>query len=370
MKIGILTFHCAHNYGAVLQAYALQEYLRSQGYEVRIIDYRPEALVSYYKLFNIRYCLSLKTFLSKVLLYPVAKKRAANFERFIRSQLHLERIAMDSSDNDFDVFVFGSDQIWNPKILRGFDPVYWGQFEAAKGRTLITYAASMGKTVLTLQEGEFIRNAISAFHALSVRELSLKQLLMPFIDKPITVVADPTLLLGSACWDKIALKPRFAQKPYVLVYQVVKDSDTWRIASHIAKQIGGEIVELKAALSLLHQSPYQCASPEDFVGYFKYATCVVTTSFHGTAFSVIFRKPFYTLRLDTPTDVRSAALLAQLGLSGRMVDKRAEVTFSEVDYTPVLPQLEAMRSVSKAFLEAALKPASRLIPSWGKGKKV
>ena len=355
MKIGILTFHCAHNYGAVLQAYALQEFLRSKGYEVRIIDYRPKALFAYYKLFDIRYCLSLKTFLSKVLLYPVAKKRAANFERFIRNRLQLDQICMDSSDNNYDVFIFGSDQIWNPELLNGFDRVYWGQFEAAKGRTLITYAASMGKTILTSQEAEFLKGVMNTFHAISVRELSLKQLLTPFTDHPITVVTDPTLLLDQDHWDKMALKPQFIQKPYVLVYQVVKDSNALRIAHNIAQHIDGQVVELKSTLSLLHQSPYQDASPEAFVGYFKYATCVVTTSFHGTVFSIIFRKSFYTLKLNAQIDARSVALLNQLALVNRMVDKNDNVTFSEIDYSYVIPKLEKMRSASATFLTVNLE---------------
>lgn len=354
MKIGILTFHCAHNYGAVLQAYALQEYLRSKGYEVRIIDYRPKALVSYYKLFDVRYCLSLKTFLSKALLYPVAKKRAMNFDRFIQSRLQLEQICLDSSDNDYDVFVFGSDQIWNPHLLKGFDKVYFGDFHAALGRKCVAYAASMGKTSLTSYEHEFLENALKAFHAISVRESSLKKLLSPLTDKPISVVADPTFLLNRDYWENMVTRPKI-HKPYVLVYQVVKDSNTLRIARHIAQQIGGEIVELKAVLSLLHQSPYQCASPEDFVSYFKYAACVVTTSFHGTAFSVIFQRPFYTLKLNTRIDARSEALLNQLALIDRMVDKNATVTFSEIDYSKVLPFFEKMRSASASFLTSSLE---------------
>lgn len=354
MKIGILTFHCAHNYGAVLQTYALQEYLCSRGYEVRIIDYRPKALVSYYKLFDLRYCLSLKTFLSKVLLYPIAKKRAINFERFIQTQLQVEQICMDSSDNDYDVFIFGSDQIWNPYLLKGFDKIYFGEFNAATGRKCVAYAASMGKTTLTTSEYEFLKKALNTFQAISVRELSLKKLLAPISDKPITVVADPTFLLNRDYWTKMTSKPKTC-KPYVLVYQVVKDPNSMRIANHIAQQISGEIIELKAMLSLLHQSSYQSASPEDFVSYFKYAACVITTSFHGTAFSIIFQRPFYTLKLDTRVDTRSEALLSQLMLLDRMVDKNATVSFSDIDYSRVLPALEKMRSASIDFLNASLE---------------
>ena len=108
-------------------------------------------------------------------------------------------------------------------------------------------------------------------------------------------------------------------------------------------------------LSLLHQSPYQCASPEDFVSYFKYAACVVTTSFHGTAFSIIFQRPFYTLKLNTRIDARSEALLNQLTLIDRMVDKNATVTFSEIDYSKVLPSFEKMRSASASFLTSSLE---------------
>ncbi len=370
MKIGILTFHCAHNYGAVLQAYALQEYLRAKGHEARIIDYRPQSLVSFYKPFDIRCCLSPKTFISKSLLLPLSMKRAAGFERFIRTRLRPDPLPLEDARNGYDVFVFGSDQIWNPDLLKGFDKVYFGDFKAAGGRRLVAYAASMGKTELMPPEKEFLAKAMRPFHAVSVREESLQRLLSSLSGKPVAVTADPTLLLDRPQWDRLAALPSPRRKPYVLVYQVVAHPNALRIANRIARQAGGEVVELKARLSLLHRSPYQCISPEEFVGYFKHAACVVTTSFHGTAFSVIFRRPFCTVRLGTHTDVRSEALLGRLGLEDRLLDKDAlpgRVLEEPIDWASVDERLQEMRGTSEAFLRNALrvesKPAGNLRPA-------
>lgn len=353
MKIGILTFHCAHNYGAVLQAYGLLEFLKSQGHEVHIIDYRPMILIAPYRIFHWNTLFYPKAFLSKLLLLPSAWLRSQRFDRFIQNRLCVDSLALENMQNDYDAFVFGSDQIWNPKILQGFDPVYFGKFKAASAKKLIAYAASLGKKELTDDEKNYFKEALKSFQAISVREYSLKQLLSPLTDKPIQTVADPTLLLEQSYWEKMAVKPNL-RRPYVLVYQVVHDPNTMRIARHLASQIGGEVVELKAKLSLTNQSRYQIASPEAFVGYFKYATCVVTTSFHGTAFSIIFKRPFYTLKLNTPADARSEALLAQLALSERMIEKTGTPMFLEVNYTQAQKKLAEIKEASAAFLSANL----------------
>lgn len=361
MKIGILTFHCAHNYGAVLQAYALQEFLCLQGFDAYIIDYRPVFLERAYKLLDIRGCYALgfksfiKIFFSKLLLLPASFKRRSSFNYFISTRLRLKSLDLTRSGNDFDAFVLGSDQIWNPKLCKGLDAVYLGDFKAAYGKRVLSYAASMGDVRLTEEDSDYIQKRLESFVAISVREHSLQQLLSPLIAKPIETVVDPTFLLETHHWEAIAVKPKINSR-YVLVYQVVVKPETLRIARQIASQIGGIVVELKARLSLTRQTPYQYASPEQFLGFFKHASFVVTTSFHGTAFSLIFSRSFYTLRLNTGADTRSESLLNSVGLSNRMVDiDDFPHPISEIDYSETNLRKRDLVRRSEAFLLSALR---------------
>lgn len=356
MKVGIFTFHSAHNYGAVLQAYALQTYLKSKGLEVHVIDYCPETIKSFYKPFGISDFRSFKTMLSRLLLFPASWKRYRNFDRFIHEKLSLDKLDLDCESCAYETFIYGSDQIWSPKILRGFDAVYFAGFEAAKGKRNISYAASMGKNTLDSMEKNYCKEALERFNAISVREDSLKRTLSPLTKKNIEVVLDPTFMLTPSQWDQIAVNPPI-KSPYVLVYQVEKNEQVYKIAHSIAKQIQGNVIELKSKLSLLHQSKYQCASPEEFIGLFRHASFVVTTSFHGTAFSILFNRPFYTVKVNENIDTRASALLNRLSLSGRLIQNEFEAILLEIDYTTPNKLLASLQESSKSFLEKALKLA-------------
>ena len=356
MKVGIFTFHSAHNYGAVLQAYALQTYLKSTGLEVHVIDYCPETIKSFYKPFGISDFRSFKTMLSRLLLFPASWKRYRNFDRFIHEKLSLDKLDLDCESCAYETFIYGSDQIWSPKILRGFDAVYFAGFEAAKGKRNISYAASMGKNTLDSMGKNYCKKALERFNAISVREDSLKRTLSPLTKKNIEVVLDPTFMLTPSQWDQIAVNPPI-KSPYVLVYQVEKNEQVYKIAHSIAKQIQGKVIELKSKLSLLHQSKYQCASPEEFIGLFRHASFVVTTSFHGTAFSILFNRPFYTVKVNENIDTRASALLNRLSLSGRLIQNEFEAILLEIDYTTPNKLLASLQESSKSFLEKALKLA-------------
>lgn len=357
MKIGMLTFHCAHNYGAVLQCYALQEMLKGMGHTVEIIDYRPYYLRVPYDVINLHRIQSrnplrlVKRAISETLSLPQRIIRHRKFDSFIKHYLNLSKSAGISSD--YDVYVMGSDQIWNPKITNGFDGVYFGYLPFPKvKKKYIAYAASMETEQLDSAEEDYLRKSLKNFDAISVRETQLATLLQPLTDKKVSVVLDPTLLADSSVWNIF-----FGQKPlnrkYVLVYQVRVDKNTLRIARHIASQLDAEVVAISSYPTCRKCcNLYQTESPQDFVNWIKHASCVVTTSFHGTAFSIILNRPFYSLALGTG-DTRSASLLKLVGLEDRLIDKTASPSFQEIDYTgiKVNERLERYRNDSRAFLQ-------------------
>lgn len=340
MKIGILTFHCAHNYGAVLQCYALQETLKQIGHDVEVIDYRPQYLLTSYSIFNKYRILSknpilmIRFFIREMLLLPVRIKRYHAFNEFIETKLNLShRIMKRDIPSSYDIYIMGSDQIWNPKITQGFDSVYFGYFDFHKGeKKYISYAASMEANLFDTKSTQFYVKALNNFDALSVRETRLAELLQPLTTKKIEIVLDPTLLANRNIWNRIALEPSIKRK-YVLMYQVRCNENTLRIANNIANQIGAVVIEIMS-YPTRHFSKKQLpwSSPEEFLGLIKNAACVVTTSFHGTAFSIIFNRPFYCIQLDDGWDTRSLSLLKTIGLCDRMIKKSETPKFTEIDY--------------------------------------
>ena len=155
MKIGILTFHCAHNYGAVLQCYALLQYLRSLGHEALIVNYRPEYLLKPYTIVpdlgNTSLVGKIKILLNFILSFPVRVIRYKGFEKFIDKYLLLSKVVDRASIDSLacNIYIIGSDQVRNPKITEGFDDVYWGNFVVRKNVKKITYAVSIGLSNLT-----------------------------------------------------------------------------------------------------------------------------------------------------------------------------------------------------------------------------
>lgn len=362
MRIGILTFHCAENYGAVLQCYATQEFLRSKGHDVSVINYRPDYLLSPYHVFYFRRLLCrnplrcVVNLVKELVHLPKRVYRRKAFLGFIRKHLSLTTaVDQENIPFDFEGYVVGSDQIWNTKITNGFDDVYFCNFSFPKeGKRYIAYAASMGKAEF-MDDGakSYVRNAINHFDAVSVRECDVQRLLQPLSSLFIRQVLDPTLMVDPQIWEKFVSFPLIPRK-YVAVYEVRIDMNTHRIATDIARQIGGEVVIIDSWLSLHRNERHKAVSPENFVNVIKHAACVITTSFHGTAFSIIFNRPFYTVKLNDGADSRSQSLLDTLRLGERAVDMHSTPSFTPIDYSESNTILMALRNESQDFLQGTL----------------
>lgn len=358
MRIAILTFHCALNYGALMQTYGLQEYLKRAGHEVFVVDYRPKYLLRPYKIFNWRWEPALSVvqnvlfLIRAILVFPIRMKRKKGFSQFTKKYIHLCSMNFVESTSDFDAFVFGSDQIWNPRITKGFDRIYFGQFPAAKGKQLVAYAASAGNVEhVKSNEKEFL-SLLSSYTAISVREKSLADFINKQMDKTqVAVVVDPVLLAGRSVFEAIASKEKTGRS-YLLVFQLSYDVTftTRRIAESIAKSKGLEIVELVSSTeSLKNRQLVETASPEHFISFFRNASYVVTTSYHGTVFSVLFEKDFTVV--DSLDSERMANLLSALDLKERLAKNEKDVISDKIDYKQVNERLEKMRSISQTFFK-------------------
>ena len=351
MKIGILTFHRAHNYGAVLQCYALQEVLKGMGHDVQVIDYRQPFLEKAYTPFILRNCVGNFVHVKKEAYrylrgVPERRRRQQFFEHFTTNRLHLTAPCDASSiPQDFDVYLIGSDQLWNPICLgKKLDPVYLGEFKRPEGSTLLGYAISTPLGAFDNMGDKQLMNVVKSFHALSMREETTAKVIGCLTGITPQVCCDPTLLTDASLWNAVT-NDKFKNRKYVLVYEVRwprGDHDLLqRKAAAIASRLGCEVVTIG-----LGQYPV-----EDFVSLFKYASHVVTSSFHGTVFSLIFNRPFYSVKLKDGFDGRYENLLAALDADSQCVDMDFEPTPALVDYIKINAALKNYRAKSLTFLK-------------------
>ena len=324
MKLGILTFHNAHNYGAVLQAYGMQEYLKRQGHDAFVIDYRPDYInrcypkdgSAFWKNSNMLEC--ARGFYNYYVHSAIRHRRWDNFERFVSSRLALYPYQTGMDFHEFDAVFIGSDQVWSKAHTDGkYDSVYFGEGFKCK---VIPYAPSCTTMVLSQEDKAFFKQHLDQMTAVSVREPQMKEVLQPLTKNEISVVVDPSLLAGRECFDGIAANIR-AKRPYILIYEIIGHQEVYHAAKSLAKSLDADIVELVNGMRPYHRSTMrEDASPEEFLGYIKHASCVLTSSFHGTAFSLLFNTPFYTVLQGTAADNRMVSLLKSLDMMDRTIE--------------------------------------------------
>lgn len=354
MRVGILTIHCNYNYGALLQSYALQEFLRGLGHEVSIINYRPGYLESVEPKYHLFPSIHIRQyFRTNLRETPLLRKKYYKFRDF-ESLFSLTEVARKRDDicriaEGFDYIIFGSDQIWC-NMFNGNEDVWFGNIGTTRVKK-VSYAASAGDANFTDKEISTIIPLLNQFKAIGVREEKLYNILRPLIDKlvPMTCVLDPSLMVPSSLWEKW-YKPIRGDR-YIVVRMARDYQGIYPMAEHLAKQLNCKIVNADVR-SISFNSSYEVCpcSPSEFVSLIKNAQCVLTNSFHGTAFSIVTNTPFYTVRMGDNQDERSQDLLNALGLSDRMVDKGAEIDFRPISFNEVNQKLNTLRKKSQQFL--------------------
>ena len=356
-RIGILTFHRAINYGACLQAYALKKYIKDQGNECDIIDYHCPAIEDFYN----RVFLwedSFKTKIKKVLTWSIQKKRNIRFKQFIEKNLLDAKFGDGYNKNNisetnelYDSFITGSDQVWNNEYNRGIDPVFYLDF-APQHAKKIAYAASIGQNSLSDIEKESMRSALKCYACLTVREdLAKAQLTELGYDS--TQVLDPTLLLSKEEWLSVFKKSSFIKvEPFLLVYSVEWNNDDliMKLAKDIASLRGLKIYVYSTSWnvkSVKCDKRFVFGTPDLFISLFSKADYVIVSSFHGTAFSINFNKQFLAVLPDKYSS-RSVSILNKFNLSRRMYN--GETAINDIDYTPVNAILSTERNKSMSIL--------------------
>lgn len=353
MRIGILTFHRAHNYGAVLQCYALQEVLKRMGHDVQVIDYRQPWIDDFYRPFawnmirrNLYSVPSLFRYLKRSLFkWFSAPFKASYFKGFRNRFLNLSAPSYDKLPRDYDCYVVGSDQLWSLHCLGGVaDMMYLGDFERPAGSRLVAYAVSADmKSVVGLKD--ILAESLSGFDAVSMREKTIAEAVMEATGYRCEACLDPTLLTDAALWDPLVHD--VCHSEYVLVYEVKWNPQTKgrlrKKAEELAASVGPDCKVID--LSRVNRPV------EEFVSLFRNASYVVTTSFHGIAFSIIFGVPFFALPLWDGSDLRYMELLRSVGAADRIVGFDSELIPSGMDFTTIRENLAELRKSSFEFIE-------------------
>ena len=360
MRIGTITTHTADNYGAVLQAYALSTYL-DRGSQCEIVNYCP----SYARE---RYGLRRKIRSPKSLLYALydrahaqeRKRRKDRFEAFRASHMKLSRECATREElkalaGDYDAVVTGSDQVWNPE-LHGFDENYFLTFCPEHVRKY-GYAPSFGLSSLREKQKRIVKLRCEGFSDMAFRERSGARIAGELFGAEFPLVLDPVFLLGCQDWE--ALLPDVAPaKPYYLCYYLSDPRASVRHVCAMGRRDGVDVISIGYSI----KDPLNSArkvydlGPLEFLSYIRHAQCVFTDSFHATAFSIIFKRPFCT-RVDGKNAKRADRVLTltdSLGLSDRTYAESdiAALTAAPVDYAALEEPLGGMIRASQEYADS------------------
>ncbi len=345
MRIGIITFHASHNYGSMLQAWALQTYLEKQGHEVEVVNYRSKIQrVVYHKPISfVRSDVALAS-MKRLLMFPQSirpsYKKWHLFEDFLAKELKTteenhtieELLELNSS---YAFLICGSDQIWNTNAPDSGEVYYGNWFQGKK----IAYATSLGQEPEKCN-CEFLHLQIHGFDAVSLREQrSLDFLLQNGIIQNGCVVCDPTLLLDAQDYDSIMSDEPLVKGDYVFFYTPVGLPYAYfDIVSSIGYELGCKVITEKAYYpkdikKYGNIEPYIPTGPKEFLNLIRHAKCVCGGSFHLQVFSILFQKDFYCINGDK--DSRTNHLLNQLGLQDRIISLRKpnHKATLKIDYT-------------------------------------
>lgn len=379
MKTATVTWISYNNYGTVLQAYALQKKIEQLGFENMILDdskiiqwqfakkqYKNVQKidpVSFYKrLFGLLTDFSRirRSILCRVnrnryvLPYEGSQEHIKEFKRdFLKVDRNVEPDQLNSLNDKYDVFISGSDQIWSvfPEV---FNPYYYLSFCSMKK---ISYAPSLGTDMISEPVQLEIKELLKDYSAISVREQSSSRILSELLERTVSCEVDPVLLHDKAFWFSFG-KPLKMRKKYMLCYFLEDKEWYFQYAKKIAKQLHLRIVLIPSQWDYLSNGYIYdgIVGVQEFVGMFAGADFVLTDSYHGSLFSLLFEKNFHHLLRFDPKDqhsqnIRVESLFTKLGINEVIVkDENSRIPAFEMDYSKITPEIKRLRNQSIDYL--------------------
>lgn len=378
MKIGIITYHYHSNYGTMLQAFALQKYLETSGNEAEIIDFRYDNRVRNKQLRKrtlkdlISYFLHPQKYFFKLVENKVIKnhgddirKKDLQFKEFLEKNINLSntlyRSDIELSNNPplYDIYMVGSDQTWNPNVGGNPDSFYLSFVPYGKLRA--SYAPSISITDLTKEQESRLKVLLKDIQFLSCREKKGSLLLERILDRQVETVVDPTLLLNSIQWRNYQKTIKIPCS-YILQYLLGYSSEQRDYIKRLSKKLGLPIVVIPANYKDMSDKNAMWCGPSEFLYLIDNASLVCTDSFHGSVFSVNFRKPVYTFFKHKRGDKlsensRIIDLYEAFGLSSRIIENYTvlpDLDSIEIDYSKCSGLIDNAIENSKEYLNKIL----------------
>nr|WP_305137232.1 polysaccharide pyruvyl transferase family protein [uncultured Schaedlerella sp.] len=337
--IGIITFHCSNNYGAMLQAYGLKTFLRRNGKEADIVRYEPFYMTGRHWWIPYAPLKGLKGriwglfhmwdgFLAHLRTREAYAKQLSNMNYFRykylvdKKQRKILSLAGLKQLN-YQCYVVGSDQIWNPDITCGLRKAYFGAFENKRKKRVVSYAASIGGAELARRYDKEFAELVSRLDAVSVREETAVPYVERLYGKEVTAVLDPVFFLKKESWQKVERIPARAKyRKYILVYVTETNREMSDYAKKLSQETGLPVIEVRAG-HLGTDAGFEVdytAGPAELLGYIHKAEYVVSNSFHAVAFSMIYEKQFLAF-VHSRLGARVRNIIDIHGLQDRLCDE-------------------------------------------------
>lgn len=365
MRIGIITFHNALNAGAVLQAYALQTFLLELGHQVEFINYCPV------RKYNFRSYIAKSpiTILNKWRnIYNWKKYNSkGNYNSILNLSQHkyLSYEDLKNDNMDYDVYIAGSDQIWN--FHTSISPIYMLEF-VPDNKKKIAYAASMGQCSLNKDLFNVFKNKLRKFYAISIREKNGVDFIKSLLEerKDIIQTLDPTLLIDNSYYKGIMQKGKFNVGAYICSYILSElDREDINIISYVSRSLKLKIINLRNPDSCinLRKANNTIVTPQQWLYYINNSSFIICSSFHAVVFSLIFHIPFLVL---VPSDfknkggnMRINTLLEEIGLNNRIIIKYDSLLIDQIiknsiDWDEIDCKIKRLRKTSIEFLKTNL----------------
>jgi len=359
MKAALITIHVGANYGSVLQTIASYHILKKLGLYPIVVNYHPDR-VTYTRYWKDALKSPVKL-LRRLIYFPMSIANKHIYMSYLKRHCKLSnRITPRDNFTDVcpksDIYITGSDQVWNSIHNEGFDGHYY--FEGFPEKTVkIAFSSSIGREDFDESEKLKVKELLKGYKAISVREDSAVKIL-DRLGIEATQLLDPTFILDRFQWEPFMSK-RIIMEPYLLIYTPYNTIDKeiiYRAARLVADKYHLKVVTFSWNLKgeKLADKTIRFANPGDFLSLMHYADYVITNSFHGTAFSINLNKQFWVFQ-PSAFSTRIESILRKTNLIKRMLlSEMSEKDITEIDYTAVNQILEAERTVAWDFLKQAL----------------
>lgn len=362
MNIKVITRHSPSNYGSLLQSMATIKTIEKLGHTCEIIDYQRaderglNGVLTQLKAKD-GFGNPLKKLAYIAIRYPIEKFALVRFDRMRKKYLKMTSRCSSHVDLEkisADAFLTGSDQVWGPMMNGAYDSAYFLQFVDKNSRKL-AYAASFGKTKFDYSTIAAYKKMLGEYDKIAVREKSAVSLLAEWgLDNCLGQVLDPTLLLDSKTWKDLLVSKhdsqKYANKNYILVYQIHNDPKLSDYAKRIARQTGKELLRVNPYLHQKFRGGKFICCPDlgEFLALIDNASCIITDSFHGTCFAINFGKQFIEILPNNATGTRNQSILELTGLSNRILRDFDDYSLLDkvIDYGKVYEVLVAERRKS------------------------